>query len=79
MSDELSQAKDARDAVIASYCGPGAWHPDVVGVGIGRESGHYVVIVDVLAPIDGLPTEACGVPVRVKTAGRPVAYGRSDE
>jgi hypothetical protein len=67
VSDPLAAARAAKERLAATLAG----HPQVSGVGLGRdEAGAPVVKVLLSAPADDLPAEQDGIPVVAEVVGR---------
>lgn len=66
MSASLERARAAKAALAERLRG----HPGVNGVGIAPDGDGHVVRVNLVEPIEGLPVEQDGVPVRTRVVGR---------
>lgn len=69
MSASLEQARAAKAALVPRLRDVGA----VNGIGVAREGDGHVVRVNLSEPVEGVPEEVNGVPVRVRVVGRIVA------
>jgi hypothetical protein len=69
-----AEATEARNELAEKLGITYAPRPDVVGIGIAREDGDYVVEVDVTHEDIELPKDVHGVPVRSVVSAVPHAY-----
>ncbi|MFP5347918.1 MAG: hypothetical protein ACLGIA_12945 [Actinomycetes bacterium] len=69
-----AEAKEARDELAATLGIASAPCAEILGLGIAREEGSYVVEVDVTRPDVELPDAVRGVPVRAVVSALPRAY-----